>query len=252
MKEITDNDLTLLYYGEHDDPTLAARIADSAELSARFDALCAELKLADAFEPPPRDENYGSEVWQRISPHLDPQDSQPDGRWKTWFQDLGKPRFSFAGVLSVVLVGVLAFMLGRIGTQEKGSHPLQHVTDPVAQLSDVDSQRLLTRSVSGHLEQLNLLLTQFANNAVASNGEAEQATGMLVSNRLYRQAAVSRGDLKLANFLAGLEPLLIELAYEAHNTSQTSRERMQQEVRDGLLFRVRVMNKQLNKPELST
>jgi hypothetical protein len=56
----------------------------------------------------------------------------------------------------------------------------------------------------------------------------------------------------LAAFLAELEPLLIELAHEAHKTSPATRDRMQQEVRDSLLFRVRIMNKQLNSPYIST
>ena len=118
-------------------------------------------------------------------------------------------------------------------------------------LASVDSGRLLTHSVSTHLEQVNLVLTQFANTTGASNNESEDATDMLVANRLYRQAAVSQGNHKLAAFLADLEPLLIEMAYEAQSGSPATRERMQQEVRDGLLFRVRVMNKQLNKPEIS-
>jgi len=74
---------------------------------------------------------------------------------------------------------------------------------------------------------------------------------MLVANRLYRQAAASQGNHKLAVFLAELEPLLIELAYEAQSGSPATRERMQKEVRNGLLFRVRIMNNQLNKPEIS-
>ena len=97
----------------------------------------------------------------------------------------------------------------------------------------------------------NLVLTQFANASETSASEAEYATDMLVANRLYRNAAASQGNSKLAAFLAELEPLLIEMAHEAQSGSPATRERMQKEVRDGLLFRVRVMNKQLNKPEIS-
>ena len=61
MTKITDEELVLLYYGEHDDPTLASRVAESEELSARFDALCAELKLADAYRPPHRGSDYGAD-----------------------------------------------------------------------------------------------------------------------------------------------------------------------------------------------
>ena len=34
MKTITNDDLVLLYYGENDDPGLAAKVAASPELSA--------------------------------------------------------------------------------------------------------------------------------------------------------------------------------------------------------------------------
>jgi hypothetical protein len=251
MKTITDDDLTLLFYGEHDDPALPALVAESELLSARYDALCNELKLADAYVPPRRGDDYGSEVWQRISPQLNGDPVQSDGRLKTWLSSIFQPRFSFAGALSMLLVGVLAFTLGRNGGQDIINPPGDPVNGTTVALAGIDSKRLLTHSVSGHLEQVNLVLTQFANTSETSSNEAEYATDMLVANRLYRQAAVSQGNHKLAAFLADLEPLLIEMAHEAQSGSPATRERMQQEVRNGLLFRVRVMNKQLNKPEIS-
>jgi hypothetical protein len=251
MRHITDEDLTLLYYGEHDDPALAVKVAESEELSARYDALCDELKLADAYQPPQRGDDYGAEVWQRISSQLGEEDTKSTGRISAWLASLVQPRFSLAGALSVVLVAVLAFTIGRNGGQEISNEPgvLPGVTSVV--LADIDSGRLLTHSVSAHLEQVNLVLTQFVNTSVTSSNDTDYATDMLVANRLYRQAAASEGNHKLAAFLADLEPLLIELAYQAQSGSPATRERMQQEVRDGLLFRVRVMNKQLNKPEIS-
>ena len=81
---------------------------------------------------------------------------------------------------------------------------------------------------------------------------AERVTDMLVANRLYRQSAASRGDQKLAAFLAALEPLLIELAYEAYRESPETRGRMQQEVKDSLLFRVRAVSRHLQNTTLST
>jgi hypothetical protein len=251
MRHITDEDLTLLYYGEHDDPALAVMVAESEELSARYDALCAELKLADAYVPPQRGDDYGAEVWQRISSQLGEADTKSMGRLGDWFATLVQPRFSLAGALSIALVAALAFTLGRNGGQEIINDPTAPTgVIPVA-LANIDSGRLLSHSVSTHLEQVNLVLTQFVNTSETSANETEYATDMLVANRLYRQAAVSQGNHKLAAFLADLEPLLIELAYEAQSGSPATRERMQQEVKDGLLFRVRVMNKQLNKPEIS-
>jgi hypothetical protein len=251
MRKITDDDLTLLFYGEHEDSALAALVAESEPLSVRYDTLCSELKLADAYQPPQRGDDYGSEVWQRISPQLDGGSAKSGNPVSTWLSSIFQPRFSFAGALSMLLVGVLAFTLGRNGGQEIINTPGDPVNGTTVALAGIDSKRLLTHSVSGHLEQVNLVLTQFANTSETSSNEAEYATDMLVANRLYRQAAVSQGNHKLAAFLADLEPLLIEMAHEAQSGSPATRERMQQEVRNGLLFRVRVMNKQLNKPEIS-
>jgi len=252
MKIITDEDLTLLYYGEHDDPALPAMVAESEELSARYDALSAELKLADAYVPPQRGDDYGAEVWQRISSQLVTEDTKATGRLGEWFASLVQPRFSLAGALSIALVAVLAFTLGRNGGQEVINDPNAPLgATPALAMAEIDSSRLLTHSVSTHLEQVNLVLTQFVNTSETSANETAYATDMLVANRLYRQAAVQQGNNKLAAFLADLEPLLIELAYQAQSGSPATRERMQQEVKDGLLFRVRVMNKQLNKPEIS-
>lgn len=251
MNKITDDDLALLFYGEHEDPQLAARVAASEELSARFDALSAELKLVDAYHPPHRGSDYGAEVWQRISPQLAGEGSESSGRFRTWLAAISQPRFSLAGALSIALIAVFAFMLGRNDGQDSIIQPPVPTNGMAAALASIDSDRLLTHSVSSHLEQVNLVLTQFANTTESSNSEAEYATDMLVANRLYRQAAVSQGNHKLATFLSELEPILIELAYEAQSGSPLTRERMQKEVRNGLLFRVRVMNNQLNKPEIS-
>jgi hypothetical protein len=251
MRKITDEDLTLLFYGEHEDPALAARVAESERLSARYDALCAELKLADAYVPPQRGDDYGAEVWQRISPELDAVPAKRDSLLKSWLATISQPRFSLAGALSMVLVAALAFTLGRNAGHEVNSAPGETGNGTGITLASIDSDRLLTHSVSTHLEQVNLVLTQFANTTETSGGEAGYATDMLIANRLYRQAAVAQGKHKLAAFLADIEPLLIELAYEAQSGSPATRERMQKEVKDGLLFRIRVMNSQLKKPEIS-
>lgn len=252
MTKISDDDLTMLYYGEHDDPALAAAVASSAELSARYDALSNELELLDTFQPPQRDDDYGSHVWQKIVPRLAAEETKSNRNWKDWLSILAQPRFSLAGALSFALVAVLAFTLGRNGTQTPGATPAIPQDSTSIALAGIDPSRLFAHSVSGHLEQVNIVLTQFANTSETTDAEAEYALDMLVANRLYRQAAVSQGKHKVAAFLADLEPLLIELAYAAQSASPVSRERMQQEVRNGLLFRVRVMNNQLNKPKIST
>ena len=247
MSKMTDDDLILLYYGEHDDPMLARKVANTPALSARFEALCAELKMADAFVPPRRDEDFGAQIWQRITPRLATEPTAKTGL-AAWLQTLGQPRFSLAGVFSLTIAAGLAFFIGRSSGPETLIDPAISTAGPTASLASIDSGRLLKTTVSGHLNDVNLMLTQFANEPETDDNAAEWATDMLVSNRLYRRAAQSAGDTQLAHFLTELEPLLIELAYESYKNSPITRQRLQQEVNDGLLFKVRVMNKQLEKP----
>lgn len=252
MKNITDNDLTLLYYGEHDDPALAATVAGSAELSARFEVLSAELNQMNSLTPPERSDDYGSEVWRQISSRLGNEPEKASSTWSRWLSAARQPRFSWAGAMSLVVVASLAFVLGRQGIEP------EHNTTPIVEYAPapapagLNAERLLTSSVSGHLDQLNLAFTEFANSTDAAGADAGQITDMLVANRLYRQAAISRGDHQLAAFLSELEPILIELAHDAHTGSPTSRTRMQKEIRNHLLFRIRVMNQQLTNPNIST
>jgi len=248
MKKITDDDLTLLYYGEHDDPSLAARVAGSDELSARFEALGEELARMEVLTPPERGDDYGAEVWRRIAPRL--AEERTSSGWG-WLTRLRAPRFSLAGAFSITLVFAVAFFLGREGALT-GPAPVGTDSAQAAVLNDLDPAQLLATSVSRHLEQLNVTFTQFANSPDLSNGMADRAMDMLLANRLYRQAAESRGDRKLATFLGDLEPLLIELAHEAYKNSPATQNRMQQELKDSLLFRIRVMNKQLTDSQIST
>ena len=252
MKKISDDDLMLLYYGEQNDPALAASVAASPELTARFDALSAELNRVDDFVPPQRDDDYGADVWKRISPRLETERKNSVELWKSFWSVLGQPRFSLAGALSLAMVASLAFMLGRQSDQPGNLPSPGPEALPAIAMTEFNTGRLLTTSVSSHLEQLNLALTQFVNLPETTVADAGRATDMLVANRLYRQAAISQGNHQLAAFLSELEPFLIELAYESHKTSPATRDRMQQEVRNNLLFRVRIMNKQLNESNIST
>jgi hypothetical protein len=252
-KPVSDDELTLLYYGEHDDPELPARVAASAALSRRLEELSAELNLADQYQPPERGDDYGAEVWRKIEPRITPRDAargaghatQRESIFAKISRSLAQPRFSLAGAFGLVLVASIAFVLGRnSGPADPATSPEAGIGPAIA-LADIDRSALLQRSVSGHLEQVNQVLTRFVNLDESSAAEAERATDLLVANRLYRRSAASGGDRKLASFLAELEPLLIELAHEAHTASSHSRDRMRREVSEGLLFRVRVMNNRL-------
>ena len=252
MSKITNEDLLLLYYGEHEDTSLAAKIAASPELTARFETLCAELGQFDQFAPPELEEDYGADTWLKISPKLAAEPQHKQGFWAQLKSGFARPRLSLAGAFSLVAVVALAFVLGRETSQPGATMPTGVELAINEAITNPDTQRLLTSSVSGHLEQVNLVLTEFAHTTESSASEAERATDMLVANRLYRKAAQARGDHVLAAFLGDLEPMLIELAYEAYKDSPATRGRMQQDVKDNLLFKVRLISQQLNNSTLST
>ncbi|MDX1460626.1 MAG: hypothetical protein R3348_06165 [Xanthomonadales bacterium] len=241
MNRVSDEDLVLLYYGEHDDPGLARRVAEDAELAQRYQRLTQELALADEWRVPERGADFGADVWQRISPRLasraEPDPGAAAGRFSSWLQ----PRFSLAGVLGLLLVAVLAFQLGQQG----GIAPAGLQQPGVAKLEGFSRDQLLSSALVRHFEQLNVNLTGFAHADSDVNGE-DWATDLLVANRLYRRAAAASGDQRLAAFLAEIEPLLIEIAYQAQSHSETTRLRLKNELADGLLFRIRVMKQQLN------
>ena len=91
----------------------------------------------------------------------------------------------------LAFVAVLAFLLGRQGAMPVTQPPVEPGA-PALAATELDTQRLLTASVSDHLEQMNIVLTEFANGPESPNFGAERATDLLVSNRLYRQAAAAR------------------------------------------------------------
>lgn len=249
MNKMTDDDLILLYYGEHEDPSLAARVAQSDELSRRFEQLSAELSVLDELSPPHRGEEFGAEMWRRLSDRLG---DEPEPWWRRWMAGAARPRLSLAGVGGFLLVFTVAFWLGREQAGPGGQPELQPGGTPSLAGLSLDADELVSVTVSQHLEQMNVALTRFAHASSEVPDLAGQATDLLVANRIYRQAALSRGEQRLADLLGELEPVLIEIAYEAYKNSPETRNRMQADIRENLLFRIRVMNQRLEQPRVST
>ncbi|HWN41434.1 MAG TPA: hypothetical protein VNW71_04400, partial [Thermoanaerobaculia bacterium] len=71
MKTYTDDDLVLLFYGEHDDSVaIREALAADPELRARYEALESVLSAVD-LPVPERPEGYGARVWARLQPRLE-------------------------------------------------------------------------------------------------------------------------------------------------------------------------------------
>lgn len=223
MNKISDNDLVLLYYGEHDDPALARQVANDPELRQRMEALSRELEPLDRLPVPDPGDEFEARIWQRIVPRL--AEGTAPAPSTSWLHSLLRPRFSLAGIFALVMVAGLAFWMGR------------ETTVPVPGIEPtINAERLLAMRMGEHLAEADVLLTQVANNGAGNQSRiSEWAAGMLISNRIYRRAAEASGDQRLAQLLLEIEPLLIELANQPHRTGT---------VDESLLFRVRVQARQ--------
>jgi hypothetical protein len=236
MKTYTDDDLVLLFYGEHDDSVaIREALAADPELRARFEALESVLSAVD-LPVPERPEGYGARVWARLHPRLEKRSF-----WSFLGTFLLKPRLAWAA--AALLLVVAGFVAGRFWPQ----------TQVAQTLPEPARDRILSGAVAGHLESSERLLVEVANASAGEAGEdldlsAERAWAqdLLEANRLYRQSARHGGRKRLATLLDELEPFLLELA---HATDESSPEEMQA-LRDrieeqALLFKVRILGERL-------
>lgn len=228
MKELTDDELLLFYYGEHESPDLGRRIAESEALSARLEALTRDLELLDHTPVPETPLDIGERVWDAIAPALPGQAyTRPvatPSNSRVWLNWLLTPRLSFAGVAALGAVALMSFWLGQ-----------RSAPSPDLPLLEIDAQRLLAARTAEHLMETEQLLTQVANRQGAGHPD-EWIDAALVSNRIYRSAAEAAGDRQLADLLADIELLLIQLANAPESVPP---------VDASLLFRIRVINQEV-------
>ncbi|MEM9302570.1 MAG: hypothetical protein AAGE01_10690 [Pseudomonadota bacterium] len=216
MKTITDDDLVLLYYGEHDDAALAQQVARDPELSRRFEALCRDLSQLDELTVPDPGPDLGARMWQRMVPELAGGETTPAR--ESWLQRLLRPRFSLAGLAMLVLVASMSFLAGRQAEPSLG----------------LDAQRLLEARISEHLVETEILLTHVANGGSTGARESELAADLLLSNRIYRRAAATSGQGAIADLLNAVERPLLQLANDPD---------LGVSIDDSLLFQVRARSR---------
>jgi hypothetical protein len=229
MKTYSDDDLVLLFYGEHEDSVaLRAALAADPELRARFEALERVLAAVD-LPVPERSAGYGAQVWARLQPRLER---------RPWWSGLSifllRPRLAWATAALLLVVG---FVAGR------------YLQTPRT-LSQPTRDRILAGEVADHLESSERLLVEVANSGpdepLDLAAERAWAQDLLEANRLYRQSARHGGRKRLASLLDELEPFLLELAHAPDETTpeemQALRDRIEEQA---LLFKVRILGERL-------
>jgi hypothetical protein len=136
----------------------------------------------------------------------------------------------------VLLLAVgIAFYAGRRTAPLPAPGIAAGATNPVA-------TRVLDAYVAQHLRSTEgLLLTALnSDSAELRAGNKELAAALVDSNRLYAAAAARAGNLRLAEFLRQLEPVLIELANQPAAASVQGDEGLREYLaKTDLLFQVR-------------
>jgi hypothetical protein len=242
QQHLTDEDMILHFYNEPDgDPGAGDHVRDCAECQARLDSLRRLLNSVDAIPVPERGELYGREVWNKIRKRLDP--NKPVvvmmPRWKTW-----------AAVAAMFVVGVSGYFIGRSSSVA----PVRQ-RGPVTVANDnfeSGRQRVLLVALTDHFERSQMVLAELSNADPGQSGkldiryEREEASELLDSNRLYRQAALQQGDTQAAVLLEDLERTLLEVAHSPDNVGKSEFEELRRRIEDqGLVFKVKVLSTRL-------
>ncbi|HEX4165722.1 MAG TPA: hypothetical protein VHZ55_09630 [Bryobacteraceae bacterium] len=224
INHLDDEQLTDAYYGELE---VAEHLSCCKECRDRMDRLREVLDAFNGYPIPLRDPTHGATVWTNLRKKL-----PPDKRERRWLQWWILTR-AFAASL------IIAFVIGRLTepTHRGG------VLAPAA-ISETARERVLLMSLSEHLEQSQIILSNVENARPGSPDlryERDRAHELIGANRLLRQTATRLGDLSDAALLDELERVLLDFANSGEVVSPAGLARTQREIqRSGLLFKVRV------------
>ncbi|MCU1385037.1 MAG: hypothetical protein JWL71_3734 [Acidobacteria bacterium] len=276
-QHLTDDDLTLYYYGEgRDRQRIDTHLESCAGCAATYREIAATLAMIAAPEVPERGDRYGLETWQRIRYKLVETRFSRFSGFSRCLGFSGFSRFSrFSGVSIAVaaLLMMAAFLGGRawqrsvtlVDTTAANAKNPEHLANPEHRENpehpenpENPEHRILLTSVADHLDRSARVLTDIMN-APRGDISTEQrwADDLLDASRLYRQDAIDAGERSVAAILDDLERSLIEIVNSPAKISAADLEQIRRRIdAASLLFKVRAMSDDLRKrddaPERST
>jgi hypothetical protein len=235
---------------------IAEHVKDCPECRTELERIDAVLAALDTMPVPDPGEDYGQQVWRQIAPRL------PEKRARWW--DFGLSRSAMAGwepgrwaaVGAIAALVIVAFVAGRLTTNRVSPAP---ETPTVADASNI-RERVLLMAVGEHLGRSEMVLVELANAAPPAHGAKRvnissvqrRAEDLLEENRLYRQTALEQGDAGLASVLDELERVLLDVAHSPEQVTAAQLETIRQGIESkGILFKVRVVGKELQQREQS-
>lgn len=217
MSHLNEEQLVEAYY-EGLPPVLRQHLDLCAECQALRRSIAETLVSADELTVPERGPGYGAEVWARVLPRLPLQKPAP-ALLRVWL-----PRTALASVLALMFVAGLL---------------TEHKRNQVAPIQSKTNERVLYLTLSDHLEQAQITLTELAHSVAPE--ERQRARDLLTQNRILRQRTLRHGDVADAALLDDLERILVEVANGNGDSQPDDLETVRRRIKSGnLLFRVRI------------
>jgi hypothetical protein len=246
MKHLKEEELIAYREGVAEQrTTISQHLAGCEECRGELERIEAVLAALDTLPVPDPGGDYGRRVWQQIALRLP---EKPGRWWQVWMEPR---RLAAAG--AVVALIAAAFVAGRFS--RRGNAP-----DNVANQEQV-RERVLVVAVGEHLGHSERMLIELSNEApdnpkqkeVDISAEQRRAEDLLEDNRLYRQTALQEGDAGLASVLDELERVLLDVAHSSGEVTPAQLEAIQKKIEErGILFKVRVVNKELQQRQEAT
>jgi hypothetical protein len=168
----------------------------------------------------------------------------------------------WAALSAIAALVIVAFLAGRF-TKDRVTPP----TIVADATTGAVRERVLVMAVGEHLGKSEMVLVELTNalpdggaggksdggaKQVDISAEQRRAENLLEENRLYRQTALEQGDAGLASVLDELERVLLDVAHSPKEVSGAQLETIRERIAaKGILFKVRVVGKELQKREES-
>ena len=228
MTHLTEDQLTLLYYGEAGDVE-ASHAAACEPCRARLASLA---QFMDAVRSVPVSDPR-AEWQQRLWPAIAPQVAEALGRRRSGWSRLWLLGPGRAAALAVVFFSGM-YLQNRIDR----SHP--------EAFSPKSRERVLLITMGDHLDRSQIVLAELANAPESGktdiSSEQQLASRLIGENRLLRQTAQYSGDASDAALLDQLERVLLDIAHSPTQVSSGELKDLQDRIESqGLLFKVRIV-----------
>jgi len=235
-KKFDDFDALMVYLNESDNQKLAEEILSSPQGCKQLEGLQNDMNtIEDKINEYQTDEEYGSELWNKISDRLE------EPTKLTWVQRIIKqmmqPQFSAVGLVAIFVIAVTFYAMGlNQGAVEINSH-------------NTVNQQLLSQNMQLHLAQTDMFLTQVSNMQSQQRSPVliKTAESLLASNRIYKNAYTNNNNKRLKILLTELEQVLLEVS---NGDSNNSHNYISEYANKQLLYKVKSSNQQL-KSQLS-